>query len=587
MSIGVTLVLLSIGFEVTNNYKVFVANRVVKIQGLTRQEEWRHVGTKSNPADMLSRGMDPRELPYSEIWWSGPSWLQASPDQWPQEFIMERQDGLEERSRERVLVTMHEEGCNLFVENAGKSTQRSSGPLKVEELRRANIALIKIVQRQAYSQEIEELSKEGNFKSVARSSRILALNPFLDEQGILRVGGRLKNAELSYDQRFPIILPSDSPFSTLLIREKHYQYLHAELNTLSAIIRENYWIVSARRKIRGVLRRCILCFRKSPKNISQLMGNLPAVRVNPGRPFNHTGIDYAGPFTIKISRNKSGKAYLAVFVCLATKAVHLEVVSDLSTVAFINTLKRFVARRGKSSHLYSDNGRNFIGARNELNEWVRFIQSEQLKNEVLEFTAEQSIRWKFIPPYSPHVGGIWESAVKAAKSHMKAVMNQNSLTFEELTTIFTQIEAILNSRPITPVSTDPSDLSALTPGHFLVGAPLTAIPEPNIEQIHLNRLSRFQLLSSIIQGFWKRWSREYVSNLQVRQKWKERKENPNLKIGALVLLRDDNAPPLQWRLGRITELIKGQDGLVRMVELKTQLGLTQRAIQRISVLPLE
>ncbi|XP_018368805.1 PREDICTED: uncharacterized protein LOC108764898 [Trachymyrmex cornetzi] len=189
-----------------NNYKVFVANRMVEIQGLTRQEEWLHVGTKSNPADMLSRGMDPRELPYSEIWWSGPSWLQASPDQWSQEFIMERQDGLEERSRERVLVTIHEEGCNLldkfsslsklrrvvaycyrFVENAGKSTQRSSGPLKVEELRRANIALIKIVQRQAYSQEIKELSKEGNFKSVARSSRIIALNPFLDEQGILRV----------------------------------------------------------------------------------------------------------------------------------------------------------------------------------------------------------------------------------------------------------------------------------------------------------------------------------------------------------------------------------------------------------------
>lgn len=230
-----------------------------------------------------------------------------------------------------------------------------------------------------------------------------------------------------------------------------------------------------------------------------------------------------------------------------SKAI-LEVVSDLSTVAFINTLKRFVARRGKSSHLYSDNGRNFVGARNELNEWINFIQSKQLKNKVLEFTAEQSIEWIFIPPYSPHVGGIWESAVKSAKSHLKAVVNQTSLTFKELTTIFTQIEAILNSRPITPVSTDPSDLSALTPGHFLVGTPLTAIPEPNLEEIQLNRLSRYQLLSSMLQGFWKRWSREYVANLQTRQKWKESKENPHLKIGALVLLRDDNAPPLQWRL---------------------------------------
>lgn len=155
--------------------------------------------------------------------------------------------------------------CYRFVENSRGSTQQSSGPLEVEELRRANIALVKIVQHQAFSQEIKELSKQGKFNSISRNSRILALNPFLDETGILRVGGRLKNAELSYDQRFPIILPSDNPFSTLLIREKHYQYLHAGLNTLSAIIRENYWIISARKEIRHVLRRCILCFRSLRK----------------------------------------------------------------------------------------------------------------------------------------------------------------------------------------------------------------------------------------------------------------------------------------------------------------------------------
>lgn len=128
---------------------------------------------------------------------------------------------------------------------------------------------------------------------------------------------------------------------------------------------------------------------------------------------------------------------------------------------------------------------------------------------------------------------------KAAKSHLKAVTSQTSLTFEELTTIFAQIEAILNSRPITPVSTDPLDLNALTPGHFLIGAPLTAIPEPDLEDIPLNRLSRFQLLSRLVQGFWKRWSREYVTQLQARYKWKEVQPNPYLKIGALVLIRDD------------------------------------------------
>lgn len=157
------------------------------------------------------------------------------------------------------------------------------------------------------------------------------------------------------------------------------------------------------------------------------------------------------------------------------------------------------------------------------------------------------------------------------------------MTFEELTTIFTQIEAILNSRPLTSVSTDSSDLNALTPGHFLTGAPLTVIPEPDLEENPLNCLSRFQLLPRIVQGFWRRWSKEYVTQLQARHKWKEVRHNPHLKIGALVLIRDDNAPPLQWRLGRITKMFEGSDGLVRTVELKTALGLTQRATQKICV----
>ncbi|XP_018369747.1 PREDICTED: uncharacterized protein LOC108765490 [Trachymyrmex cornetzi] len=317
------------------------------------------------------------------------------------------------------------------------------------------------------------------------------------------------------------------------------------------------------------------------------MGNLPTSRVNSGRPFAQAGVDYTGPFSIKISRNKTGKAYLAVFVCMATKATHLEVVSDLSASAFINVLKRFIARRGKSYHIYSDNGRNFVGAKNELNELSKFFQDDQVKDKILEFTSEKLIKWTFIPPYSQHVGGLWESTVKTAKSHLKVVISQTSLTFEELTTIFAQIEAILNSRPITPVSTDPSDLNALTPGHFIIGAPLTAIPEPDLENGPLNRLSRFQLLTRLVQGFCKRWSREYVTQLQARHKWKEVRLNPNLKAGALVLIRDDNASPLQWKLGRIIQMFEGSDGLIRTVEFKTPLGVTQRAVQKICVLPFE
>ncbi|XP_011882885.1 PREDICTED: uncharacterized protein LOC105570364 [Vollenhovia emeryi] len=586
-------------------YKVFVANRVSEIQGLTCQREWRHVPTGSNPADVLSRGIDPRDLPRAEMWWSGPTWLAASPDKRPNAFIRETPEDPKEKIKGNIFLTRTSDEyelferfsslpklrrvvaqCYRFMENCRNNRmQRRIGPLEVDDLIRANTALVKLAQRQAFALEIGTL--EGKEKSIPRTSRLLALNPFLDKERVLRVGGRLKNALLSYEQRFPTILPSNHILSTLLIRETHYKNLHAGLNTISAIIRESYWIVSARSEIRRVLRKCILCFRKTPPRLNQIMGNLPATRVNPGRPFAHTGIDYAGPFTIRISRNKNGKAYLAVFVCMATKAVHLEVVSNLSTAAFLNTLKRFIARRGKSCNLYSDNGRNFVGARNELNDIARFLQSESLRNKVLDFTAEQSIKWTFIPSYSLHVGGLWEAAVKSAKSHLKTVVGQISLTFEELTTVFAQIEAILNSRPLTPLSGDPADLNALTPGHFLIGSSLTAMPEPQLAEVPLNRLTRFQLISKLVQGFWKRWAREYVTQLQTRQKWKKLQEHPHLKIGALVMLRDDNAPPLQWRLGRITEMFKGSDGLIRTLEIKTSFGLTKRAIQKICILPLE
>ncbi|XP_018362818.1 PREDICTED: uncharacterized protein LOC108761000 [Trachymyrmex cornetzi] len=224
-------------------YKVFVANRVAEIQELTRQNEWRHVRTKFNPADLFSRGMDPRELPNSEMWWAGPHWLGFSQDQWSNEAILE--EPLEEKATERILVANYQEErdllekfsllsklqrviayCNKFIRNCRKNvSQDKTKSLQADDIREANLILIRMTQRHAFPQEIQELSKEKG--GIPRNSRILSLNPFLDERGILRVGDRLKNADLAYDQQFPIILPSNNPFFTLLIRDMHYKYLHA------------------------------------------------------------------------------------------------------------------------------------------------------------------------------------------------------------------------------------------------------------------------------------------------------------------------------------------------------------------------
>lgn len=218
------------------------------------------------------------------------------------------------------------------------------------------------------------------------------------------------------------------------------------------------------------------------------MGDLPHFRVTPAKAFLNVGVDYAGLFKIKVLRNKSDKAYLCLFV-FAIRAIHLELVSNLSTAAFLNSLRRFIARRGKCTNIYSDNDTNFVGANNELQALTRLLQDPVYLRQVNEFSVEQTIQWHFLPPYSPHLGGIWEAGIKSAKTRLKKVVGDALLTFEEFYTLITEIETCLNSRLLTHMSNDPSDLTALTPGHFLIGTSLSAIPQPDLLDVSINRLT--------------------------------------------------------------------------------------------------
>ena len=418
-------------------------------------------------------------------------------------------------------------------------------------------------------------------------SSLLSLHPFIGENGLVRVGGRLKNALIPYSQKFPIILPSKHKLTELIIRDAHHKQLHAGTTALLATLREKYWILSARSVIRRILWKCVTCFRIRPRNLSQLMGNLPSQRVTPSRAFSFAGVDYAGPFNVKVSRNKSAKAYLCIFVCMAVKAVHLELTSDLTTSAFLNSLKRFIARRGRPKKIMSDNGTNFVGANNKLQELKKFLTNPVNQSEVINFAANQSIEWEFIPPHSPHVDGLWEAAVKSAKTHLKATIGEALLSFEELQTVFCQIEACLNSRPLCQLTSDPNDYEALTPGHFLIGAPLYALPEEDLSDVKLNRLSRYELLTRIHQHFWKKWSMEYVTQLQQRGKWTKINKNEQLRPGAMVLLKEINTPPLTWKLGRVEKLYPGKDGLTRKVSVRTAFGIVERSLPKICLLPIE
>ena len=292
------------------------------------------------------------------------------------------------------------------------------------------------------------------------------------------------------------------------------------------------------------------------------MGDLPLERVKPSKPFTHVGVDFAGPFELRKSKraNKSEKVYLCLFVCFATKAIHLEIVTSLSTPDFIACLRRFIARRGLPSDFFSDNGTNFVGASNELRKLLEFVKTENVKN----FVAENNCKWNFIPPSSPHFGGLWEAGVKSAKSHLRKIVGSTPLSLEELNTVFCQKEACLNSRPLCQLSTDPRDSNTLTPGHFLTGAPLLAFPDDCTNNM-LGHTKRWELVQKLVHTFWPRWQTEYIANLQPRTKWFNN-SSEIFKVNDVALVTE-HCNPANWPIAKNVKLQAGNDNVVRVVSI--------------------
>lgn len=297
----------------------------------------------------------------------------------------------------------------------------------------------------------------------------MKLSVFVDDDHFIRVGGRLRKSALPYEDKHQYLIPKDHWWAQLMIEYYQKSYCHAPTNALISIIRREYWIPSVRRQVLRVIGRCMSCFRFNASAQPPFMADLPADRVTAAQAFSGVATDFAGHFWIKSSslRNaKSMKAYLCVFVCLGTKAVHLELVSSIITEAFVVAFERFVSRRGLPSLVRTDRGTNFIGFNSYLKDVMKFLVDNAL---VLQGEcSKRFIRWEFNPPASSHMSGLVEAAVKASKNLLKREVGDRILTFEELSTLFTKIEAVLNSRPLVPMSEDPCDLEALTPGHFII-----------------------------------------------------------------------------------------------------------------------
>lgn len=364
-------------------------------------------------------------------------------------------------------------------------------------------------------------------------------------------------------------MPKEASITKLIIDDAHKTTIHSGESTTLAVIRQKYWIINGKSVTKKQLKSCIRCARVKATGMNQMMANLPKPRVNISKPFTHTGVDYAGPINVRTSKgrgHKTYKGYIALFICLATKAIHLELVSDLKSTGFIAAFKRFVSRRGTPKHMYSDNGTNFCAANKFLEAQNRKEQKE-INHIFAKQMTKSGIEWHFNPPAAPHFGGLWEAGVKSVKKHL-AKTQMESFTFEEFTTLLYRIEACLNSRPLCPMSDQPDDLKILTPAHFLTGNSLIAPPDESDEG-KINQLKRWQLIH---REFW-----------QHRPKWLKTREN--IQIGDLVMINEPNTAPTKWLMGRVANVHPGDDGIIRVATIRTPKGMCKRPIVKLCLLP--
>ena len=574
-------------------WKPFVGNRVLEIQKLTCPSRWHYCPTKLNPSDLVTRGISGEELVSSELWLHGPEFLSHGDVEPVVETTPSVAGGLSgskelcEAVTDSVLLTAgNKSGPVLACERWSGFTRairvvgwiirfkanlrcskngRQAGDLTYRELCQAKILLLCSVQHQVFSEEFASLSAG---ESVSRRSSIYKLTPFLGEHGLIRVQGRLQFSGLSEDAKHPIILPR-CHLSLLLARHIHKTMKHAGVNTMLVNLRDHYWIISARRLCKAVKKECVSCQRLDAPAGHQTMAPLPELRVTRAPPFSVTGLDHGGP--LYCCDFVGRKFYILLFTCAVIRAVHLELVDSLSCETTMMALRRFMARRGVPSVLMSDNAKGFVAARDQL----------------LQTYGSDGPRWQFIAPRAPWWGGWWERLIGSVKSALKRSLGKKSLTRVELETTLHEVEACVNSRPLTFIGDELDSGDPLTPSHFLLGrtpnsTPVVESENPVVKSEDL--ALRQQLRRQQMDRFWSCWSNEYIRGLPPCKG--SSVNQGGVHEGSVVLVQDVSSGRMQWPMGIVTKIHQGKDGLVRAVDVRTAKSVLTRPVQRVHDLEL-
>lgn len=599
-----------------NKQNQFVRNRILEITTVTKPEDWIYCPGEDNPADLLTRGVSATTLRESRIWWRGPEWLPKPRSDWPTDpsrlkdacgeqmvppqpgdkvsqfagvllqtqgnsepiLCLERFSSLQKLLRITAQVFRFMERC--------RRTQRSfPASITAEEMDRAEIFWIRHTQNEVFDREIGQL-RCGH--CVDKQSVLHNLHPFFDNNRVLRLSGRLQGMKAAYEEKHPVVLPKRHAFTRLMVVEAHCRVFHGGVASTMAQLRQRFWVIHARQEAKKVIRACFLCKRFSSRPVNVQHAPLPEDRLLASKPFEVTGLDFAGPLYVKNTPGATtSKTYVLLFTCSTTRAVHLELTTGLSSDAFLLAFRRFLARRGVPCTLYSDNALAFRRASRDIKEARRIMGTSPLSS----FLATNRIKWKFIVPAAPWWGGWWERLIRSVKSALRKVLGKTSLSAEELTTLLTEVEAVINSRPLTYTYTSAEEPSPICPAHFLIGTSLLSIPGPgNEDDSYINQVTRETTISKLryrqklLDHLWNRWRREYILELRSFHHHPSA-SNRSLQVGDVVLVEATGTPRSLWLLGRVTEVFPGRDGLTRACSLKTQDGkIIKRPVQTLHFL---
>lgn len=607
-----------------STFKQWVSRRIANVQKLSEFKHWNHVATAENPADLLSRGSSPENLLNNELWWNGPQFLKQEKENWNCKQIQvasaESIAGREEyktdmklsvlcvkiaKEKRHSCLTIDRSLLIDYCSSLGKLARVTSYCRRVlliykqkykpdDSLKQCDLSTILIqksellwsldywirfTQDTAFRSDIKRIKEIGE---ADHKSTLIRLKPIVDKNGILRVWGRIDNAFLPQDEKHPIIIPSHSRFGKLLMLEAHHRTMHGGVQMMLHYVRVRYWVLQSRKAARNVVRSCVQCIRFNQKEHDQIMADLPKERLIAAAPFTYCGVDHFGPVHLKRFEGRCNTiiaGYVAVFVCMTTRMVHMECCTGLTAERFIWAFTRFTSIYGMPQRMFSDNGTTFIGAETIL----RKARESWSDLKTLDHLNQHGITWQHITPRSPNQGGLWEAVVKSGKHHIRRVSMARAFTFEQYQTMLAGVSAILNSRPIAPLSDDPHDLNYLTPSRAFMGKRIVQPLIANERLIPLEHTRMNAAVDTMIRQFWADFQKDYFHSLQCRPKWNTSKRN--LKANDVVLLMETRSAPQNWLLGRVIKTFAGSDGRVRNVRVRTHTGEFERSVRALVLLP--